>query len=132
MYIKFNDSEAGKDALIAKHSNNFFLIFSLFFSYNYSYTTVLTLFTLKYLRYLQNNIVTTVLTNRILKLLIKQFLHNLQYSDYTTTDKLIAPILFCYSTNTEIHRFTDQKFDFINILLAIGSRLKFKVHTIHS
>ena len=57
-----------------------------------TYTTVLTLFTLEYLRYLQNNIFTTVLTNMILKLLTKQFLHYLQCSDYTTTDKVTAPI----------------------------------------
>ena len=53
---------------------------------------LLTLFTLEYLRYLQNNIFTTVLTNMILKLLTKQFLHYLQCSDYTTTDKVTAPI----------------------------------------
>ena len=81
MYIKFNDSEAGKDALIAKHSNNFFLIFSLFFSYNYSYTTVLTLFTLKYLRYLQNNIFAIVLT--------VGYLGYLQNSFYTTCNTVI-------------------------------------------
>ena len=51
-----------------------------------------TLFTLEYLRYLQNNIFTTVLTNMILKLLTKQFLHYLQCSDYTRTDKVTAPI----------------------------------------
>ena len=69
---------------------------NLFVSYlqiaSSNYTTVLTLFTLEYLRYLQNNIFTTVLTNMILKLLTKQFLHYLQCSDYTTTDKVTAPI----------------------------------------
>ena len=59
-----------------------------------AYTTVLTLFTLKYLRYLQNNIFTTVLTNGILEVLTKQFLHYLIYSNYTMTDKMTAPIFF--------------------------------------
>ena len=86
----------------------YFIIFLLIYLFFYlqiassTYTTILTLFTLEYLRYLQNNIFTTVLTNMILKLLTKQFLHYLQCSDYTTTDKVTAPN-FCYSTITEIH-----------------------------
>ena len=47
--------------------------------------------TLKYLRYLQNSIF-TVVTNKILEISTKQYMHYLQYGNYTTTDDVAVPL----------------------------------------